>query len=520
MSGSSGRGIEFAENFGPPEVHPEEITYHEKVGGGCFGSVFKGECRGKEVAIKKLFRQDLTEKALNDFRKEVEICARLHHPNVLLFMGACTVPGEMAIVMELMPKGNLEKTLHDPRRHLSLYSRLEMAKQTAQGMNWLHLSKPPILHRDLKPSNLLLDKWGNVKVCDFGLSCVKHGEKLKDKDTIPGTPLWMAPEVMMGRPLDEKSDVYAYGIVLWEIATQKVPFPNMSSFPAFKRAICIQNVRPEIPDDILPGLRDLLQATWHKDPAKRPSFSTVIEELKPLLVDAAITDPIGNQMWKDKFLGKDKVLWKYFTRAFYAAINRDPPDEFTEDELQHRCLKAVLAKQDTDKSFRDPPFTVAIEDFGRFLSFFGPIRPEAEASVVDNLVECLSKEWFFGDISKDDAETILKRNTRGFFLIRLSTTVAGSFTISKVSRKEKINHQRIDYNPTEGYTIRIVKGGEAQVVVRDTLPKLIEAVADGLFLKTPCADGPYRYLFEKAQTEDMEGYLLAPSDDDDDDDDE
>jgi len=129
-------------------------------------------------------------------------------------MGACTVPGHMAIVMELMPQGNFEKLLHDPTRQLSLYRRLAMAKQTAQGMNWLHLSKPTIIHRyeraresqrvcglvtdrvcaclrdnsDLKPSNLLVDKWHNIKVCDFGLSAVKPlGEKLKDKDSIPGT---------------------------------------------------------------------------------------------------------------------------------------------------------------------------------------------------------------------------------------------------------------------------------------------------------------------------------------------
>jgi serine/threonine protein kinase len=77
----------------------------------------------------------------------VDATSRLHHPNVLLFMGACTVPGHMAIVMELMQEGNFEKLLHDPERKLSLYQRLKMAKQTSQGMNWLHLSKPMIIHR-------------------------------------------------------------------------------------------------------------------------------------------------------------------------------------------------------------------------------------------------------------------------------------------------------------------------------------------------------------------------------------
>ncbi len=86
-----------------------EITYLEKIGGGCFGSVYRGMCRGKEVAVKKLFKQDLDEKSLVDFKKEVEIMAQLRHPNVLLFMGACTDPGSMAIVTELLNGGNGEQ---------------------------------------------------------------------------------------------------------------------------------------------------------------------------------------------------------------------------------------------------------------------------------------------------------------------------------------------------------------------------------------------------------------------------
>ena len=175
-------------------------------------------CRGKEVAVKKLFKQDLDEKALIDFKKEVEIMAQLRHPNVLLFMGACTDPGNMAIVTELLNGGNGEQVccvlfllvfsfltlfflqvLRDPSLELSVYKRVVMALDVAQGMSWLHASKPQIIHRDLKPSNLLVDENLHVKVCDFGLSAVKENEteKLQDTDSVPGTPLWMAPEVCL-----------------------------------------------------------------------------------------------------------------------------------------------------------------------------------------------------------------------------------------------------------------------------------------------------------------------------------
>jgi len=221
-SGGSSNALWEGKDWGPPEIQPEELEYLEKIGGGCFGSVYRGRCRGKEVAIKKLFRQDVDEKTLNDFKKEVHIQSQLRHPNVLLFMGACTTPGKMALVTEMMPQGNLASFLHDPKIDISLYKRIQMARDCVLGMNWLHCSNPVILHRDLKPSNLLLDEHLNVKVCDFGLSAVKaRGEKLQDKGGIPGTPLWMAPEVLMGKPLDEKSDVYSFGIVLWEIVTRK-----------------------------------------------------------------------------------------------------------------------------------------------------------------------------------------------------------------------------------------------------------------------------------------------------------
>ena len=103
-------------------------------------------------------------------------------------MGACTEPGHLAIVTELMDT-NLGSLLRNSKVKISIYDKLQMAKEIAQGGNWLHLSKPAIVHRDLKPANILIDKYGRIKLCDFGLSSISKEAStvLKDHEGAPGT---------------------------------------------------------------------------------------------------------------------------------------------------------------------------------------------------------------------------------------------------------------------------------------------------------------------------------------------
>jgi sterile alpha motif and leucine zipper-containing kinase AZK len=191
-----------------PDIQSSEVKVQEKIGTGCFGTVFKGSCRGKDVAVKKLHQQVLADSALEEFRKEVEIMTHLRHPNIVLLMGACTEQGNLMIITELLPKGDVQSILRNPNMKISLLKKLHMAKDVAQGMNWLHCSNPPIIHRDLKPSNLLVDENWTVKVCDFGLSAISRTEKITDGGIAPGTPLWMSPEVLTGKPINEKVDIF------------------------------------------------------------------------------------------------------------------------------------------------------------------------------------------------------------------------------------------------------------------------------------------------------------------------
>ncbi|KAK3132035.1 hypothetical protein QOZ80_6AG0514890 [Eleusine coracana subsp. coracana] len=195
------------------EIQWEEITLGERVGLGSFGEVYRGEWHGTEVAVKKFLQQDITSDALEEFRTEVRIMKRVRHPNVVLFMGAVTRIPNLSIVTEFLPRGSLFRLIHRPNNQLDERRRLRMALDVARGMNYLHNCTPLIVHRDLKSPNLLVDKNWVVKVCDFGLSRIKHSTFLSSRSTA-GTAEWMAPEVLRNEPSDEKCDVFSYG-AMW-----------------------------------------------------------------------------------------------------------------------------------------------------------------------------------------------------------------------------------------------------------------------------------------------------------------
>jgi serine/threonine protein kinase len=216
--------VEFAREF---EILWEDLIIGERIGQGSYGKVYRADWQGSDVAVKVFLDQDLKVEALDEFRREVAIMRRLRHPNVVLFMGAVTVPPNLSIVTEFCPRGSLYRLLHRPNRELDERRRVRMALDVVKGMNYLHRSSPPIVHRDLKSPNLLVDKNWTVKVCDFGLSRLKHNTFLTSKSSA-GTPEWMAPEVLRNELSDEKSDVYSFGVILWELATLQQPWAGMN----------------------------------------------------------------------------------------------------------------------------------------------------------------------------------------------------------------------------------------------------------------------------------------------------
>ncbi|KAK9142395.1 hypothetical protein Syun_011795 [Stephania yunnanensis] len=262
------------------EIQWNDIQLGERIGLGSYGEVYRADLNGTEVAVKKFLDQDFSGDALDQFRCEVKIMLRLRHPNVVLFMGAVTRPPNLSILTEFLPRGSLYRLLHRPNVQLDEKRRLKMALDVAKGMNYLHTSHPTIVHRDLKSPNLLVDKNWTVKVCDFGLSRLKHHTFLSSKSTA-GTPEWMAPEVLRNEPSNEKCDVYSFGVILWELATMRMPWSGMNPMQVVG-AVGFQNRRLEIPEDVDPMIAQTIRDCWQSDPNLRPSFSQLMSHLKHL----------------------------------------------------------------------------------------------------------------------------------------------------------------------------------------------------------------------------------------------
>ncbi|KAF9593490.1 hypothetical protein IFM89_023602 [Coptis chinensis] len=278
------------------EILWEDLTIGEQIGQGSCGTVYHALWYGSDVAVKVFSKQEYSDDVILNFRQEVSLMKRLRHPNVILFMGAVTSPQRLCIVTEFLPRfilyfvllrtlklrASRSRFIVLPRNttRLDWRRRVHMALDIARGMNYLHHCNPPIIHRDLKSSNLLVDKNWTVKVGDFGLSRLKHDTYLTTK-TGKGTPQWMAPEVLRNEPSDEKSDVYSYGVILWELATEKIPWDNLNSMQVIG-AVGFMNQRLEIPNDVDPQWVSLIESCWHSEPQSRPTFQELLESLKDL----------------------------------------------------------------------------------------------------------------------------------------------------------------------------------------------------------------------------------------------
>jgi len=286
-----------------PEIPSADVTLITVIGKGGCGKVWAGSWLGTPVAVKVNKSREWSV-----LQHEVQVLTKLRHPYVCSFFGTTTLEGCPAVLLELMDCC-LKQLLHERnnrQERLTLEQRTRIAHETASGLAYLHRNH--YIHRDVKPANVLLDEMRHAKVADFG-TCAQerlHDQLLKltagndsatyDRHTCGvGTPRYMAPEVLFGlqpkqphfaatddsstTEYNESCDVYSFGLLLWELMHEAVPFAD---YDAMHVALVLSpsGQRPQLN---LPagcgGFADIITACWHCEPAKRPTMTVCANTL-------------------------------------------------------------------------------------------------------------------------------------------------------------------------------------------------------------------------------------------------
>ncbi|GER27942.1 protein kinase superfamily protein [Striga asiatica] len=272
------------------------------LGAGGFGCVYKAKLEGDcFVAVKRLTTTMGTADAVREFQTEVDLLSKIQHPNIIALLGYSIHAESRLLVYELMQNGSLETQLHGPSRGSALtwHIRMKIALDVARGLEYLHEHcHPPVIHRDLKSSNILLDSNFNAKLSDFGLA-VLDGPQNKNNIKLSGTLGYVAPEYLLDGKLTDKSDVYAFGVVLLELLLGRKPMEKLS--PEAQCQSIVTWAMPQLTDRAkLPNIVDpvvgnsmdlkhLYQVAAvavlcvQPEPSYRPLITDILHSLVPLV---------------------------------------------------------------------------------------------------------------------------------------------------------------------------------------------------------------------------------------------
>ncbi|XP_033839432.1 mitogen-activated protein kinase kinase kinase 11 [Periophthalmus magnuspinnatus] len=278
--------------LGPGEFEPlvvdfRELSLEEVIGVGGFGKVYRGTWRGELVAVKAA-RQDPDEDisvTAQNVRQEARLFAMLTHPNIIALKGVCLQEPNLCLVMEYASGGALSRALAG--RRIPPHVLVNWAVQIARGMLYLHSEAiVPVIHRDLKSNNILLAQpienecmeGLTLKITDFGLAREWHKTT---KMSTAGTYAWMAPEVIKASTFSKGSDVWSYGVLLWELLTGEAPYRGIDGL-AVAYGVAVNKLTLPIPSTCPEPFAQLMSECWDQDPHRRPTFSSILFQLLAL----------------------------------------------------------------------------------------------------------------------------------------------------------------------------------------------------------------------------------------------
>ncbi|KAL8457028.1 hypothetical protein ACS0TY_035021 [Phlomoides rotata] len=269
------------------------------LGEGGLGRVYKAHFNDHfHAAVKKIHFGG--QEAERSFENEIESLSKVQHQNVVSLLGYCIHDEARFLVYEMMENGSLEFHLHgpSPRSRLTWHLRMKIALDVARGLEYLHeRCNPPVIHRDLKSSNILLDSNFNAKLSDFGLA-ITGGNSNKNDIKLSGTLGYVAPEYLLDGKLTDKSDVFAFGVILLELLMGRRPVERLAEAQCqsiVTWAMPQLTDRSKLPNIVDPAIRNTMDLKHlyqvaaiavlcvQPEPSYRPLITDVLHSFIPLV---------------------------------------------------------------------------------------------------------------------------------------------------------------------------------------------------------------------------------------------
>ncbi|XP_010561749.1 PREDICTED: tyrosine-protein kinase Fer isoform X2 [Haliaeetus leucocephalus] len=260
-------------------LNHEDVTLGELLGKGNFGEVYKGTLKDKTPVAVKTCKEDLPQELKIKFLSEARILKQYDHPNIVKLIGVCTQRQPIYIVMELVPGGDFLSFLRKKKDELKTKQLVKFSLDAASGMAYLESKN--CIHRDLAARNCLVGESNILKISDFGMSR-QEDDGVYSSSGLKQIPIkWTAPEALNYGRYTSESDVWSFGILLWETFSLGVcPYPGMTNQQA--REQVEKGYRMSAPQKCPEEIYKIMQRCWDYKPENRPKFSEIQKELSSI----------------------------------------------------------------------------------------------------------------------------------------------------------------------------------------------------------------------------------------------
>lgn len=255
------------------EIHPDELILREELGSGQFGLVLKASWQDRQVAVKTVREGFMSEE---EFKEEAQVMMKLSHEKLVTLCGVVTQRSPIYLVFEFMENGCLTDFLRAKKGCLSQEVLLEMCLDVSEGMAYLESSN--FIHRDLAARNCLVSDDNVVKIADFGMTRFVLDDQYTSSHGSKFPVRWSSPEVIKFGKYSSKSDVWSFGVLMWEVYSEgRVPYDNRSNAEVVEALNArLRLLRPRVcPQSVY----ELMQWSWKEKPEDRPSFALLLHEL-------------------------------------------------------------------------------------------------------------------------------------------------------------------------------------------------------------------------------------------------